>query len=97
MKKFEIKKRTVEIKNRKEIQPGCADVDTEPVLIESFDKLEDAKAALKNYKSDIRQMSGYYFVTEYSVEENEYDEDGEFVSGTDIWCYSEMDKSDVED
>ncbi|WP_075679120.1 helix-turn-helix domain-containing protein [Roseburia sp. 831b] len=98
MKKFELIKKTVEIsyKNRKEIQPGCAEADTDPELLQSFDSLKDAKAALKKYKTDIKKMSGYYLVTEYSVEENEYDEDGEFVSGTDIWCYSEMDRSDIE-
>ena len=99
MKKFELTKKTVEIsyKNRKEIQPGCADADTDPELLQSFDSLEDAKAALKKYKTDIKEMSGYYLVTEYSVEENEYDVDGEFLSGTKIWCYSEMDRSDIEE
>jgi hypothetical protein len=35
----------------------------------------------------------YYLVTEYCVEENEYDEDGEWVSGGDVLEFSHMENA----
>ena len=68
--------------------------DPEPEKIKSFDSLEEAQKELKNYKSDIRKMSGnigtLYEVTEYMIEENECDEEGEWISGGDVWGFSDM-------
>ncbi len=96
--KYEIRKNTREIsyKNRSEIKDGCTlDQDNqEPEIIKSFDDKDKALNELKSYKSDIRKLSGgagsYYLVTEYYVEENDYDEDGEWVSGGDVWEFSKM-------
>ena len=32
----------------------------------------------------------FFKVTEYYIEENEYDDDGEWISGGDIWKFSKM-------
>lgn len=96
--KYEIRKNTREIsyKKRAEIKEGCTldQFDQEPEIIKTFDDKDEALIELKSYKSDIRKLSGgagsYYLITEYYVEENEYDEDGEWVSGGDVWAFSEM-------
>ncbi|MBD5543745.1 MAG: hypothetical protein HDR01_05775 [Lachnospiraceae bacterium] len=96
--KYEIRKNTREIsyKKRAEIKEGCTleQDNQEPEIIKSFDNKGEALSELKQYKSDICKLSGgagtYYAVTEYYVEENEYDEDGEWVSGGDVWEFSKM-------
>ena len=56
----------------------------EPDMVESFDDLDAALAALKNYETDIRKLSGaagsYYLVTEYYIE----DENGNVYEITDM-------------
>lgn len=103
MKKYEIRYVTAEValKDKELIKPGMAQQynidkngngDTE--LITSYDTVEEAKTDLKNRKSSVSLTSSfsnkYYLVEEYFIEENEYDEDGEWISGGDIWGYSEM-------
>ena len=96
--KYEIIKNTREIsyKNRKEIKEGCTleQDNMMPEIIKSFDNKDEALKELKSYESDIKRLSGaagtYYNVTEYYVEENEYDENGEWVSGGDVWSISKM-------
>lgn len=98
MKKYELRKNTREIsyKERNEITEGCTlnQMDQEPEIIESFDSKEEALKKLENKESEICQLSGgagaYYSVTEYYVEENEYDEDGEWVEGGDVYGFSKM-------
>lgn len=98
MKKYEIKQNTREIsyKKRAEIKSGCTleQDNQEPVIIKTFDNKEEALQALKEYKTDIRELRSstgtYYDVTEYYVEENEYDEDGEWINGGDVWEFSEI-------
>lgn len=96
MKKYELVKRSAEInwKERKTIAPGCTMNDPEPEKIKEFESLEEAQKELKNYKSDIHKMSGnigtLYEVTEYMIEENEYDEENEWISGGDVWDFSDM-------
>lgn len=95
---YELKKNTREIsyEKKKDIKKGCTleQNDQNPQIIEPFEDKEQALKILKSYKSDICKMSGgagsYYLVTEYYVEENEYDEDGEWISGGNIWGFSEM-------
>lgn len=98
MIKFELKEnsREVKYKERFEIAEGCTQFQesSEPVLIKTFDTKEEALEELKNYKSSIREFSANtgtcYEVTEYYVEEAEYDEDGDWIAGGDIWGFSKM-------
>lgn len=99
MMRYELRKNTIEIrwKNRDKIMAGCTleKDDSNPEIIEIFEDKEMDLQELKKYKSEVVELSGgagiYYSVTEYYIEENEYDEDGEWVSGGDIWDFSEMD------
>lgn len=110
MKKYELIERTAEIKDKGAIKPGCTvDValstpgyDDEPITIKSFASLEEAKEELAHYKTSVRKMSGhdgkrYYLVTEYMIEENEYDNDGEWISGGDDWAFSRYDEIEEEE
>ena len=96
MKKYEIIERIREIKwkDRMDIEEGCTSLEPDQELIKSFDSLEEAKEELKKYKTDISKFSAasmrYFAVTEYCIEENEYDEDGELESEGSVWEYSEM-------
>lgn len=98
MKKFELRENTREIccKDRYEIVEGCTlnQDDQEPVVINSFMDKNEAIKALKEYKTKIYQFntaSGLcYGITEYYIEENEYDEDGEWISGGDVWEFSKI-------
>ena len=104
MKRYELKKNTREMsfKERKEICEGCTldQRDMEPELIGSFEDKEEALAELRKYESDVRTfrtaVGTMYLVTEFYVEENIYDEDGDFVEGGDILDYSKMDLSKIE-
>jgi hypothetical protein len=65
----------------------------EPETIKSFDTLEDAKEELKKYQTSIRELNNgmtYFLIEEYMVEENEYDEDGEWTAGGDVWAITPM-------
>lgn len=98
MIKYELREnsREVKYKERFEIAAGCTanQDDCESKLIKSFDSKEDALEELKNYKTEINSFSSNtgtrYNVTEYFVEEAEYDEDEEWIAGGDIWGFSEM-------
>ena len=98
MKKFELKANTIEVKYsiRDEIKEGITTTedDRDDKVIASFDNLEDAKAELSKYDSSIRELSGgagkYYEVREYYIEENIYDDDGEWIDGGDIWDFSKF-------
>lgn len=100
MKKFEIYRYDIEIPYRKraEVKEGCCLLaqDCNPEKIASFDSKEEALEEIKKYKTDVALMSGgaghYYHIEEYAVEENEYDEDGDFVNGTDYWAFSKIEE-----
>lgn len=89
MNRFEIVKRTVEVKwnDRFDIIPGCTEYDEEPEVIKTFDNLGSAIKALYQYKTEINEFSAstgtMYQVTEYAVQE---------ICGDDveIWETSEM-------
>ena len=93
MRKFEINKREIEIpfkdrfKIKKDITFSYDSVNSEKVV--SFDTLEEAKQALKEYESTVYDYPKYYFITEYVIEEYEYDEDGD-SEYKDTWATSEM-------
>ena len=98
MTKFEIRKDSVEVswKNRKTIKEGIViDSDNQnPELINSYDTLEEASKAIKNYNTTIRELSGgagkYYLVEEYYICGNVYDEEGEFLRCDGIWEFSKI-------
>lgn len=83
MRKFDLVKRTVEIKyrERKEIKEGCTAFDPDPEYMKTFDTLEEAKKALAKCETSINEFQyhgmTFYHVEEYVIEENEfeYDED----------------------
>ena len=96
MKKYELKMNSVEVK-KEDVREGCAAVDdmnAQPTLIKSFESKEEALEELKKHNTEIYSISAVvgtvYNVTEYYVEENEYDEDGEWISGGDVWEISKM-------
>lgn len=102
MIKYEIKKGYEEIswKDRKKIMPAVAVqvIDSDPELIASFDTLEEAKNELKKYESVVWLTGGsnpYYDITEYYIEENEYNEDGDWIDGGNVWEYSKMELSKI--
>lgn len=84
MIKYDLVKRTAKFnrKNRKEIKEGCTALDPSPEYIKTFDTLEEAKKELAKYQTSISKFKTamtFYEVTEYVIEENEfeYDEDEE--------------------
>lgn len=81
MKKFEIVKTTAEIswKERNEIKEGCTMYDVDPEKIASFGTKEEAEKELKKYKTDVCASGSLFTVEEFSIQENEYDEDGELA------------------
>ena len=97
--KYVIYKDSIEIRyrDRKNIKPGCVldAFEQYPEEVASFDTAEEAREALKTYRSDVSKYSGaagtYYLVTEYYAEETRYDEDGDLVESGDILDFSEMD------
>lgn len=97
MKKYELIKRhgIFKYSDRLEITAGCTGGDPDLEVIGTYDSKEEALAALKKYKSQIWTEETFssgteYHVVEWSVEENEYDEDGEFESYVGTWDWSEM-------
>ena len=96
MRRYEIIKAQKEIsyKNRKSIKQGRT-LDYVQT-INSFETFEDAKIAFKGLKlkSDIWYNGNVYLVIEYAIQCNEYDADGDFITGGDILEISEM-KIDV--
>ena len=91
MKKYELKKCSAEFawKERKEIKEGCTMYDVEPERLGEFESLEKAEEELAKYKTEISQSGGLFSVTEYMIQENEYNE-GEWINGGDIWSFSKM-------
>lgn len=98
MLKYELRKNTREIryKDKAEIKEGCTlnQDDMYPEIINSFDSREEALERLKDYKTEISDYhlatGTYYSVTEYYVEENEYNEEGEWLSGGNIYDFSKI-------
>ena len=96
MKKFEIVKNTIEVKKGTEYRQGITqnvelNRDQYPEILESFSTLEEAKTALKNYTSEVEDYSTYLMITEYFIQENQYDEDGDWEAGGDVWEYAPLD------
>lgn len=104
MKKFEIVKENIEIKykDRKNLRIGCTqdNMNSDPEVVKSFETSEEAMKELKKYETSINMFSSaigsMYDVTEYYVQENNYDEDGEPEQLGDILEFTEM-KINLED
>lgn len=78
-------------KNRRNIAPGCTSDDMSPEFLKEFDNLEEAREALKAYKTSIYGYPEYILVTEYGITVHEWDEDEEeYVWTGDIFSFSEM-------
>lgn len=84
MKKFEIKKNIIEVPAGTSYYPGitiAADWQ-DPELIACFDTLDEALKELEKYKSHCSMHSGgcikYMQITEYYIEQNQYDNNGEW-------------------
>ena len=96
MKKYEVIKRTAIIKqkDRRKIAPGCTSETSDSDIIQSCETLEEARKKLKDYKTIIdevkRRTDTVYEVTEYCIEENDYNVDDELVSSGFVWDYSKM-------
>ena len=80
------------------VREGCT-VDTveyDPVLIKSFEVSSEALDELKKYSSSVREFREHgsnkrlFEVTEYYIEEDYYDLDGEWCGGGDIWDFTPM-------
>lgn len=93
---YELRRNTVAINKKEDIKPGCTlNIDERFALniLKTFDKKEDALDALKDFNSTFyeRDSDGRcYVVTEYYIEENEYDDEGEWISGGDIWKFADF-------
>lgn len=97
MTRFEIIKnrREISYNDRAEIREGCTleQADQEPERLESFDNLEAAREALKRYKSKVEKLSGagtFFSVTEYYIQDAEYDDCGDWIGGGDVWDFAGM-------
>lgn len=73
--KYELRVATAEVK-KEELHEGITQEQNDIMseIVKEFDNLEDAKAALAEYKSSVYDLGhGKYEVTEYYVEINEYE------------------------
>ena len=91
-KKYELKKCSAEFtwKERKEIKEGCTMYDVEPERLGEFESLEKAEEELTKYETEISESGGLFSVTEYMIQENEYDDEDEWIDGGDVWSFSKM-------
>lgn len=88
MKKYDLYFSREEIKNREDVKPFATFLSEYPDLVSSFDVKEDALQALSQYETVVKKTSAFsckpfYVIEEYTVVENEYDEDMNFISGGD--------------
>ena len=95
MIKYELRCGTAEFKKESDCVEGCTlERDQSPEIIKAFNSKEEALEELKNYNSKKVYMKGnvynYYIYTEYYIEQNEYDDENEWISGGDVWEYSQL-------
>lgn len=101
MKKYEVREFTVATtdgKNPIQVFQNLSEQDTE--LIAAFDTLEEAKVRLNKCVPSVDKNSYVftkYLHTCYVIEENEYDEDGDWVAGGDWWesAFEETEDDDM--
>ena len=87
MKKYDLKKSTLESRTIHDIKNGASVFDSDPELIQTFSDLQPALKELEKYESYVEYYAGgnRFYLTEYFVEEYEVDEDGEFIESCSIW------------
>lgn len=93
MKKYYITefKKEVKRKDKRNIAQGCTSDDMSPEFLKELNSLEEAREALKAYKTSIYSYPEYTHVTEYGITVHEWDEDEEeYVWTGDIFDFSEM-------
>lgn len=94
MKKYELKKLSLEVKDipdNTDITRFCVDRidDCHIETIDSYDDKDDAYDALREYSEDVDRNGDVKIITTYIIESFEADEDGEFVEGSDYdWLES---------
>lgn len=92
--KYEIVKSTFEHKDKyyEGITRGDFDLDDE--ILKSFGALGEAKEALKEYECSCVKCEGiagkFYKSEEYALQENIYNESGEYIDGGDILEYAQL-------
>lgn len=64
--------------------------DVEPERLGEFESLEKAEEELAKYETEISESGGLFSVTEYMIQENEYDDEDEWIDGGDVWSFSKM-------
>jgi hypothetical protein len=88
-KKFEVRTFSVETRNGKNpIDKFFNQGNQDTQLVASFISLDEAKAELVNFTPTVEYGNNgvvYYHHECAGIEENIYDEDGEWVSGGDWW------------
>lgn len=96
-KKYELCMKRVELAQKSQIKEGCAVFaeDHDADIISSHDSKQEALEELKKYRSSAfyRPWTGHGFwvVTEYFIQEVEYDENGDDISdGIEVWKIAEM-------
>ena len=92
MKKYGIYESYAKIayKDRAEIKKGCSLGDEYWSKLEEFDTLEKAIDGLKEYKTYVKNHGNYFSISEYSIREVEYNEDGEWISTSDDIAVTDM-------
>lgn len=93
MRKYVLYEESVEVQRISQIVEGCTDLNTGDCKeeIKVFDSKDEALKELKNYDSSVSDYGRYYLVTEYYVEEEERDEDGEIIDcGFGVWAFSKL-------
>lgn len=58
--------------------------------VQSYPDKEQAIEALKPYKSKIEKIGSGFLVTEFYIEENEYNEEGDPITSFGVWEFSGM-------
>lgn len=89
MTKYIVKEASIEVGYKKaSIESGCTIgvEDTTPAVIAAFDTYEEALQELAKHESSIQYPmsnhgTSYAYVTEYYIEKEIYDEDGDWMDG----------------
>lgn len=84
-----------EVRNAKDVKKGCILTDDvqQPEIVATFESFEEAREALKGYKSSVTKLRSswtYYLVEEYYMQELEYNEDYEEWTEGDIYEFAEF-------
>ncbi len=96
MRKFNLVENSIEVSDKYKIREGCTQGSAwqYPNIIATYNTAEEALKELKKYHSRVQELKGtagtYYSVTEFYVEEGDYDDAGELIDTFDILEFSEM-------